>query len=259
MVTALGSAVIIDPDSSMNFHQEKQFVVENINVESIRLLQKRRELINNANSKKLSLDKETWEFISKNKVFEVYDYLLTHFKKLISTQSDSLGMTWENIHTFLESLDDEKKGTLIYETIVNEDNDYILDKFCQVIKKNELLDWDYIMKIIEHNDFKKQKMALKLLTFDKPYYNKSDIGKIRTFIDIIKTKFPERGVRSSKKGLFSSKEKDVWVCECKVSNELDSYCKGCSKDIYGFTSNEVSPNKLIPLLEEKINLISEFV
>jgi hypothetical protein len=68
---------------------------------------------------------------------------------------------------------------------------------------------------------------------------------LKSLIEIIKTKFPERGSRSMKKQLLSSKEKEVWNCECNKTNDIGSYCSACKKDIYGFTINEVSPPKVL--------------
>ena len=62
-----------------------------------------------------------------------------------------------------------------------------------------------------------------------------------------------------KKQLLSSKEKEVWACECSKTNDIGSYCSGCKKDIYGFSANEVSPSKVLANLEEKISLIAEYV
>ena len=62
-----------------------------------------------------------------------------------------------------------------------------------------------------------------------------------------------------KKQLLSSKEKEVWTCECSKTNDIGSYCSSCKKDIYGFTSNEVSPPKVLTNLDENISLITEYV
>lgn len=115
------------------------------------------------------------------------------------------------------------------------------------------------MELINLDNFQKQKRATRIITYDKPFYNKQDIEKLKSLIEIIRTKFPERGSRSMKKQLLSSKEKEVWTCECSKTNDIDSYCSGCKKDIYGFTTNEVSPPKVLTNLEEKISLIAEYV
>ncbi len=258
MVTALGSAVVIDITSTNKNFTKNEILIENINAENIRLLHKRKEIINLANTDKLNLDKEIWEFITKNQVFEVYGFIISKIKKAIASQTESLPALFDKTQSYIEALDDEQKSSLLYDSLINEDSEILSERLSQIISTHDLFDWTYIMKLIEHSDFRKQKLALKILTYDKSHYNKSDIEQIKVFIDIIKRNFPERGTHTSKKGLFSSKEKEKWLCECGVTNDLGNYCKGCFKDIYGFTSNEMSPYKIIPLLEEKISLISEF-
>ena len=62
-----------------------------------------------------------------------------------------------------------------------------------------------------------------------------------------------------KKQLLSSKQKEVWTCECKSTNDIGSSCGNCGKDIFGFKQNEVTPVETILGLEEKIGLITEYL
>jgi len=75
---------------------------------------------------------------------------------------------------------------------------------------------------------------------------------------IIKSSFPERGSRTVQKS-FLSKEKEVWTCECGKINFIDASCSGCKRDIYGFTYAETNPVKAAQLLDEKIELVEEFL
>ena len=78
-------------------------------------------------------------------------------------------------------------------------------------------------------------------------------------ISLISEKFPERGTRSTKKQLLSSKEKDIWICECKKTNDSNVYCENCFKDIYGFQTQEPSPIKISILLNQKIELLKSLI
>jgi hypothetical protein len=107
--------------------------------------------------------------------------------------------------------------------------------------------------------FDELKRGLRIVICNKSFYDENDIKKIELLITIIKEKFPERGARSTKKQLLSSKEKEVWTCECGKTNDNGSDCYGCGKDIYGFKSNEVTPPKVIAILQERISLILELL
>lgn len=71
--------------------------------------------------------------------------------------------------------------------------------------------------------------------------------------------FVERGNRSMKKQLLSSKEKEVWICDCGKTNDNDNNCSGCQQDIYGFKPKELKPSVADKYIEQKIDLISEYV
>ncbi len=262
MLTAMGTAVIID-DSNRNktlINLEEKF--ENVSIDKIKVLQKKREIIENAKTGNLNLEDDVWDFITNNQVHEVYDYVVLKLEKAISYSYDSpdaLSKYYKPALTYFDALPESKRTELLYSSIEKVDNEPLLLKLSDIIDDLQLLDLDKTIELINNDDFQKQKRATKLLTYDKPFYNKQDIEKLKSLIEIIKTKFPERGSRSMKKQLLSSKEKEVWTCECSKTNDIGSYCSVCKKDIYGFTANEVSPPKVVTTLEEKISLITEYV
>lgn len=127
----------------------------------------------------------------------------------------------------------------------------------RTIRDLRLLNYEVVRNNLQSEDFLIQKRSLNALLYDKQFYNKEDTIELQKFIELIENTFKERGVRSMKKQLLSSKEKEVWICECGKQNDLESLCSGCQKDIYGFKSNETKPGDVIERLEYKIELINE--
>lgn len=161
---------------------------------------------------------------------------------------------------YLDALPEDTKVELLYNSILKEDNEKLAIKLCGIVKELQLLDFNYINQILQTEDFQKQKRGLRLLTSYKPFFNKQDVEEINSLIPFIKNRFPERGIRSMKKQMLSSKEKEIWTCECKgVTNDIGSSCVNCEKDIFGFKYAEVTPTKAILDLEEKISLIKEYL
>ena len=262
MLTAMGTAVIIDDSNRKKASLNSEEKFENVSIDKIKILQKKREIIENAKAGNLNLEDDVWDFITNNQVHEVYDYVLSKFQKVISYSQespDTLNKFYKKALTYIDSLPESKRTELLYNSIAQVDNEPLLLKLCEILDELQLLDLDKIMELISLDDFQKQKIATRIITYDKPFYNKQDIEKLKSLIEIIKTKFPERGSGSMKKQLLSSKEKEVWTCECSKTNDIGSYCSGCKKDIYGFTANEVFPPKVLTNLEEKISLITEYV
>ncbi|MBS0646407.1 MAG: YbjQ family protein [Verrucomicrobia bacterium] len=262
MLTAMGTAVIIDDSNRDKVLQNSEEKFENVSIDKIKLLQKKREIIEKANAGNLNLEDDVWSFITNNQVSEVYDYVVSRLERAISYSHDSpdaLSNFYKPALAYFDALPEAKKTNLLYSSIEKLDNEPLLLKLSDIIDDLQLLDLDKTFDLLNNEDFQKQKRAMKILTYDKPFYNKQDIDKLKSLIEIIKMKFPERGSRSMKKGLLSSKEKEVWTCECGKTNDIGSNCSGCKKDIYGFTTNEVSPPKVLTNLDEKISLITEYV
>lgn len=262
MLTAMGTAVIIDDSSRTKVVQSTEEKFENVSIEKIKILQRKRLIIENAKAGTLNLDDDVWNFITTNQVSEVFYYVLSKLQLAISYSLDSpdtLNKFFKPALAYIDSLPDRIKYDLIYNSIEKANNEPLLLKLFEIIDSLQLLDFDKIIEFLNSTDFQIQKRATKLLISDKPFYNKQDIEKIQSIIDIISSRFPEKGTRSMKKQLLSSKEKEVWTCECSKTNDIGSYCSGCKKDIYGFTSNEVSPPVALDKLIEKISLISEYI
>jgi hypothetical protein len=62
--------------------------------------------------------------------------------------------------------------------------------------------------------------------------------------------------------LLSSKEKDVWICECgKVIDIAYKYCHSCEKDIYGFRATELAihPPAVREYIKQKIDVIRYYL
>ncbi|HSC54123.1 MAG TPA: YbjQ family protein [Phnomibacter sp.] len=262
MLTAIGTAVIIDDSGSKSLAVDLNEKFENVGLDRIKTLQRKRKIIDKANAGTLILEDEVWDFITSNQVSEVYDFIL---KKLRHYSSDSapIDTSFEGIYKrtigYLDNLPVDKKLELLYGSILNEDSNYLADKLCGIVEELQLLDYNYVNHILKSDDFQKQKRALKLLSSDKPFYNKHDVEEINSIISFIKSNFPERGIRSMKKQLLSSKEKEIWTCECKGTSEIGSLCGNCSKDIFGFKPTEMTPSEIIAVLEEKISLINEYM
>lgn len=257
MVTAIGTAVIIEMNERIDSVEDSKKKYENVSLENIRTLSRTKEIINQANEGSLALTDEIWEFITVNKVPELFPHIVGLLKMYM--EREQYPQFYDNIVNYIDIFPDEKKSELLYNSILNVENEEVVNQLCTIIEKLRLLDFKFIDEIIALEENKKRKLALRLLTYDKPYYNQVDVEKLKSYLELIKEKFPEKGVHSSKKGFLSSKDKEVWICECKTTNDFGTYCKNCFKDIYGFTSREISPPASIAILEEKINLISEFL
>lgn len=263
MLTAIGTAVILEKEniekSSLPSLAEK---FENIGVDRINILRNKKNIIQKANSEDLVLSDEVWSFITANQVDEVFPYLLKKYSKAIASDEMNPGTSasfHKQLISYFEALPDNTKLDLLYNSIQTEQNEKLSLKLSEIIDELSLFDFERIMQLLKSDNFQIQKIGLRISEFDKQFYNKEDIKDLQTIKNYAKETFVERGKRSMKKQLLSSKEKEVWTCECGKTNDIDSNCSGCFKDINGFKLNEVKPSSVDNYIQEKISLIAEYV
>lgn len=259
MLTAIGTAVIIEKEDKPNSNSSIKF--ENVGVEKINNLRNRKNIIQNATNSTLAYDDETWSFIISNQVSEIFPFVLKRYTEVIlnfQTMDETYKKFHNNFISYVENFDDETKIKILYDTIENEKSEQISFYLSKVIKELNLYDYNNCMHLLKHSEFAKQKVGLRIATYDKSYFEKKDILELEQLKSFISSNFKERGERTTKKQLLSSKEKEVWICECSKTNETE-YCGGCHNDIYGFKLTELNPERIVSYIEQKIDLIKEYI
>lgn len=263
MLTAIGTAVIIESDEKSNSQSNTNEKFENVGVERINNLRQRKNIIKRAENRELDYDDETWSFITSNQVQEIFTFLLKRFSHTIEnfqSMPDSYNVFNKNFISYIDSLEENKKTSLLYDTIETDNNQQVALYISKVIKELNLFDYEKNMSLLKNSDFKKQKIGIRISAYDKSFYDKNDIEDLNQTKNFIFTTFKERGEITTKKQLLSSKEKDVWNCECgNKSNEIGQYCGTCDNDISGFKENEMKPNEIVKYIEQKMELISEYI
>jgi hypothetical protein len=264
MLTALGTAVIIEKEPTLKLQSEltdEKF--ENVGVDRIDTLRKKKAIIKKVDSDALELNDETWEFITLNQVDEIFLYLLKEYSKHLTHEQSAptpAATFRKQLLSFIDNLNENKKVSILYDYIETEKNEALAVKLCSIVNELNLLDITKSFALIRNSDFHIQKRGLWTLTYDKPYYSKQDITDLKEIMEYIQKNFPERGVRSMKKQLLSSKEKEVWKCECgTANNEIGKYCNNCDTDIYGFKRSETKLSAIEDFVSQKIELIEEFI
>ncbi|MBS7566109.1 YbjQ family protein [Mucilaginibacter sp. Bleaf8] len=265
MLTAIGTAVILEASTSRDLKPEFEGKLKNISSELIKTLQKKKDILDKASTNAhFELDNQTWNFVTQNKVKELFPFIVQKYLKRMVKMDKAAEdyKQWNNrITAFLNELPPNETTELLYTAVLAETDEPLSVGLCELIRKLQLFDFIYLSKLLQHTDFQKQKRALLIATFDKPYYNNDDIRSFELLKEDIVPRFKERGTYTTKKQMLSSKEKAIWVCECGKTNDVNSfnapYCESCSKDIYGFARNEVSPEIAVKSINNKMMLISE--
>ena len=260
MVTALGTAAKAE-FTTKGIDYSKEVVTSTIGLEYFNILKKKKEYLDLIENKKLKRDSEFWEFIKKNRFSEFSNYLLTIYNNGINDinfGSELLKKLKNNIIEYFSVLDTDYSSKYLYDYLKKEINQKLRSAIEDIIIKVGLTDYESIIELSNNGEFVIQKSAVQLSGAEKDVYEKTDIALIKGIINILNTKFVERGEISSKKKLMSSKEKEIWICECKAENEMvRSYCMQCNKDIYGFKKSEINPKEAIEILTLKSEILDE--
>lgn len=263
MLTAIGTAVIIEKEEKIIVKSNQKETFENVGVERINNLRKRNEIIEKAKDNRLVFDNDVWDFIISNQVYEVFHFIIAKHSKVIEEFQiyvDKYELFNKNFLSFVDSLDDSIRINLIFEAIEKLENQQVSLYLTKIIKELNLLDFEKVIQLLNNTDFLKNKIGVRVATYDKPFFNKEDIDSLIQIKILLSEKFKERGERTIKKQLLSTKEREVWDCECgNKSNEIEENCGTCHKDIFGFHKDELKPIEVVQIIEQKIELIKEFI
>jgi uncharacterized protein YbjQ (UPF0145 family) len=264
MITCVGTAAIAEiiskPISKIDTNQK----FENVSIEKINILRKRNKVVQEANEPNWRIDDELWDFLTDNQIEEVFPAMVNKYKGLVASyQVDSAHSFYKRMVNYLNNFPENKKSDILYLAVFNEKDKKIAKDLSDIIKELQILDLKLIYNVLLNDDPENQKRVVQMLAYDKAFYDKEDIIELKNIRGLIIDKFKEIGVRSTKKQLLSSKERDIWTCQCGQSNEFTigdgNYCTKCGNNIYGFKNGELSPNNAIDVIDQKIELISHFV
>ncbi len=262
MLTAIGTAVIIEKEEKQISLLNTNEKFTNVGVERINNLRQRKSIIEKAKKETLLYNDENWSFITMNQIDEIFPFIIKYYSSTIEsfeTLKDSYDIFNKNFMSYVDALEENKKISLLYDQIENENNIQVALYLSKVVKELNLFDFERNMSLFKNPNFNKQKIGLRIATYDKLFYDKKDVENLNAIKLYVSSNFKERGTITTKKQLLSSKEKDVWTCECSKTNDLGENCSECKKDIFGFKKNEIKPNETVDFIENKIELIKEYL
>ncbi|WP_345948616.1 YbjQ family protein [Mucilaginibacter sp. PAMB04274] len=263
MLTAIGTAVVLENNVVVTpaFEEDEKF--ENVSYEKLNNLYRKRDYLKKAQEDNLTFNDDSWKFFTDNRMEEIFPFLIKKYQTMVTgVPQNELKDFYDRLLMYIDAFPEEKKVALVYSAILTEKNKYNLALLSKVVNDLNLLDLNYAHQVIGHDDFNTQKIGLQITTFNKPFYNREDIELFNAIKEQIASNFKERGTRTTKKQLLSSKEREVWICECGNTNDVpgySAYCDGCFNDIFGFKANDVTPAKAATSISTKVELISELV
>ncbi|MGB4398040.1 MAG: YbjQ family protein [Daejeonella sp.] len=209
MLTAIGTAVILEKESIEKIPLSEQGPLENVGVDRINTLRQKKSIIKKANDSELQLTEDTWGFITENQIHEVFPFLVRKLEYAVKNEispgdSDAF---YKFFVGYMDRLPESIKLQLLYDSIKVEAHIPVILKLGRVVKELHLFDAKKTFELLKNEDFTLQKRGLRLTTFDKPFYNKQDMEELKSIITFVQNNFKERGTRTLKKDLYQGKRK----------------------------------------------------
>ena len=260
MITAVGTAAVFENVSRATPVVSADLQLDVVSVEKINTLKKKYLVLRQIANESTTVDDENWNFISDNLVEEALPLLVKKYKALLALlQMEPAKEFLKRITTYLSQFPEEKIRELVYNTIFDETEPKIARELSVIVHELRALDLKLIQNVLTNGDFEKQKKVVRLVGCDKSFYDREDLADFARIKELIIQKFPERGTRTTKKQLLSSKEKDIWICACGGSADIGERCGKCSKDIYGLNEGDPVIGNALNAIDQKIELISHFI
>lgn len=263
MVTATGTAVITKfSENSLKIKKDKKF--NEITNETLVRLLLRKEYIEKGINNKLQFDDRFWDFVKKEKVGELADYIINHLEIVaLKTDYPSIEL-FKTLKTqtieYFRVIESNIAIKTLYNKLDTELSAKVRDEISEIIIDLNLVDYDRILTLLENENFLIKKNGLQICSNNKLNYDSLDIQKIEKIIYCIETTFNKRGEITSKKKMLSSKEVEIWICECgKENNIIDNYCSKCHNDILGFSEKELKPESIQNHLKNIIDILNKIL
>lgn len=274
MVTAVGTAAKADFSKEI-INLSKDSKQERISRNYFNFLKTKEIYLKELETDDFTPDEKFWNFAKKNKINEFANGITSSYIKLLENQgdyqydngladfknyrgyhsNDVAGFT-SQLSDYLTIIDVEISTRVLYGNLDNASKAIIKNKIVELILETKLIDYSEIIKLLDSEDFLTKKSVIQILKCDKQDYDKNDVALIDKLINKISMTFTHRGTKTTKKKALSSKEKEIWVCECGEENDISKqYCSKCSRDIFGFKSYEEKPAEILEKLVNDLSIL----
>ena len=260
MLSVTATACIIDDPVLKQKNITRNELIDSY---ELQLQTKLSKLISRLNSEPIMIGDDDWSTIAETNSLDVIRILAKDYYTTWLTD------TRERFENLLSSIDYNDAVQIIYPlyfksyhedgTISNnfeekrEESDVISSvdhQYARLIGKTKLINYQIIEKMIATD----MKRSLMIIDYDKATYSKEDLEAMKRIL-LTLDNLPNRGEKTiGKGGMFSNKEKEIFVCQNGHKNDADQeYCSVCMENIKGLNKEEVEK---IERLRTKVEILS---
>lgn len=253
MVTGIGTAIIIK--SRSKYIEDKEARRVPISSEELHERLRLSRIIDDFKKGIVSLEENTSELLIKYKPIEIVDPVLQELssKDLGETDYNYYYRFYKNI--FITYSYEIIKDILYNYLIKLTDSQRVCSFILDVINNAYLIDLNWIIKMLEHDNPLVRVYGVMLLQYDKEFYTENDLELLSQIksMAIINIRDISRTVDS--KGILGKRQK--WICGfCGSENNVEVlFCNNCSRSKDGFLSYGKSLNYFMGIIDRKIGIL----
>ena len=174
---------------------------------------------------------EQWlDFMQENPIREILHELVSLF--VAAYRINGYDERVKKMQALLKAYKREELIACLYHNIEESvDKPYLL----WLISNFHLFDGGHILKICRENP----KEGVKFLEIKSDYYEPKDLALMKEICAVYDS-LPDTGkIEKTKSGVFSKKEKDMFICECGHVNSIENdFCTKCGVNIKGLSKKE---------------------
>ncbi|HQO09549.1 MAG TPA: heavy metal-binding domain-containing protein [Clostridiales bacterium] len=260
MITASGTAVLTE-DKRNVLDKSDENINEVISTERMDELRRREEISRQIKNNELKLNEDIWKFITENSMFEIgLEVLKQSEKEFYAAEGDKRIRIFYLLLHYFNSIQEDKQIDLLYRFLMEQADEKYDNTIIRLMDELHIFDQKRILLYLNSQDDRIRRKALQLTVIDKKYFEYSDIKRYQALIESIESKNFVTGELTKKKKMLSSKEIDIWVCQCGAKNKIGkNYCVNCKRDIYGFYESETNPSAAVEKLQSNIEIIKKYI
>jgi uncharacterized protein YbjQ (UPF0145 family) len=247
MVTAMGTAVKVAKKNKEITNNSTS-----IDLEAFEQLEVKTKLLKSAENDNLNLNENNWNLIIENQISELSPFLLTKL-----TENPNSNEFKDNLKAFFENINRELATSQIFAFIENNGEKDLKPVF-SILKELNLVDFEKNLSLLSSDNQNHNNIGALILGVHKKTYFKSDIKIIKENIDKLESKFPAKVEFYQTLDNLTSKEIQVWKCECGKENSLErEICRGCNKDIYGLKNSNINLREIKENLKHRLEILEK--
>lgn len=247
MVTAIGTPVKINKNDVIKNNVQTN-VIENITCEELNKEVLKREIISILESKRI-IEQHHWDYLFSNPINEIADLLLIYLNTYPEQYLSELERnTLNNTITYFSLIDRDYAVNLIYVDLSIKTAFKII-----IINEAKLFSPMNIIELIEQNQYN---IVIRCLEANSEFYNKEDLNNMKIIANKLDN-MPQTGKIETSKGVFSSKDKQNFICQNNHKNTEDTeFCEICHMNIKGLYKEQV---EIINKFKNRVNALERLI